>query len=607
MADDTAESTKTATGVRVVHARIRNFRCLRELDVELSDELLLIGANSTGKTSFLDALHLAIGAGQRTVGEDDVCLLPAEQAPPKDRRITVDLLLRPVDADGVIAEAFPAGSPWLELWGSGIGQDDQEDDFVGIRTQVKWNALRGEYVTERRFLGQWVEEPERWEEAKPMEKLGRIRAAQLEPIELHYVDARRDIAADLTGRGSLWQRMVSDPGLTEESVTQIEEALSTVNERIIEESPVLTHIQGHLDRLHETLASDEGSVRITPLSRNLRDLRRGMDIALSSGAGPVMPVARQGMGTRSLSSLLIFRAFVEWRTRLNAGEAYHPTVAVEEPEAHLQPQAQRSLARVIKKIPAQRVVSTHSPYVCSQTSIENFRHFAKSETGTRVTSLLDGGEPLSSEDVRRINREVINTRGELLFARGLLLFEGETEEQAMPDFAEKHWGRHIHELGLSFIGVGGSGNYLPFLRMASRFGIPWYILSDGEPTAVSDVNSALAKEGLGDAESSERVFVIPDSTDFEGYLSQDAYRTTLERVIIDSKAISPQHREALELEYVGKSLDEIADALRQHKTRYGALIGAKFGEDGHEAPPLFRDLFGLMTEQLRLRRKEEEQ
>jgi len=592
-----------ASGVRIVHVRIRNFRCLCEVDVALSDELLLIGENSTGKTSFLDALHLAIGSGPRTVGEEDIFLRANEQVPPKDRKITIDLLLRPAAADGSIVEAFPAGSPWLELWGSGIGQDDQEDDFVGIRTQVRWNAARGEYITERRFLGQWMEDPTRWEDAKPMEKLGLIRAAQLEPIELHYVDARRDIAADLTGRGSLWQRMVSDPGLSEESMRQLEDSLDSVNERIVAESQVLAHVQQHLDAIHRTLASDGGSVHITPLSRNLRDLKRGMDIVLSTAAGPTMPVGRQGLGTRSMSSLLTFRAFVEWRTKLNADAAYHPTVAVEEPEAHLQPQAQRALARIIGQVPAQRVVSTHSPYVCSQSSVEHFRHFTRHPDGTRVTCLVDDKDPLSPEDVRRINREVINTRGELLFARGLLLFEGETEEQAMPDFAETHWGRHIHDLGLSFIGVGGSGKYLPFLRLASRFGIPWYVLSDGEPGAVSDVNAALAREGLGDADGNERVFVVPGDTDFEGYLAQEAYRRTLERMIVDRRASSPEHKAALEQEYAGKSLGEIAAELRRHKTRYGAMLGLYFRQDGHAAPPLFREVFHLMTEHLSLRRE----
>ena len=74
----------------------------------------------------------------------------------------------------------------------------------------------------------------------------------------------------------------------------------------------------------------------------------------------------------------------------------------------------------------------------------------------------------------------MNTRGDILFARALVFFEGETEEQALPDFAEKRWGKHPNDLGFSFVGVGGSGNYLPFLRMAESFKIPWFIFSDGE-------------------------------------------------------------------------------------------------------------------------------
>ena len=56
-----------------------------------------------------------------------------------------------------------------------------------------------------------------------------------------------------------------------------------------------------------------------------------------------------------------------------------------------------------------------------------------------------------------------------LKARALVFFEGETEEQALPDFAEKYWDKHPNDLGFSFVGVGGSGSYLPFLRMAQSY------------------------------------------------------------------------------------------------------------------------------------------
>ena len=36
------------------------------------------------------------------------------------------------------------------------------------------------------------------------------------------------------------------------------------------------------------------------------------------------------------------------------------------------------------------------------------------------------------EELNRIEREVINTRGELLFSNAIVLCEGTTEEQAIP-------------------------------------------------------------------------------------------------------------------------------------------------------------------------------
>jgi len=50
--------------IKIVVAQIHNFRSLKEVEVALESTTVLVGENDSGKTSFLEALHSAIGAGQ---------------------------------------------------------------------------------------------------------------------------------------------------------------------------------------------------------------------------------------------------------------------------------------------------------------------------------------------------------------------------------------------------------------------------------------------------------------------------------------------------------------------------------------------------------------
>ena len=102
-------------------------------------------------------------------------------------------------------------------------------------------------------------------------------------------------------------------------------------------------------------------------------------------------------------------------------------------------------------MPGQKIISTHSASICSQAEISHMRHFSKvgEETIVRRIDLGTGENRLTAEDLRKIDRQVMNTRGDLLFARTLVFFEGETEEQAIPDLAEKFWHRHPNDLGIA--------------------------------------------------------------------------------------------------------------------------------------------------------------
>ncbi len=517
------------SGIRIVEVRVRNFRSLEMVDVSLDGLILLVGENNSGKTSFLEALFVAIGDGRRTISPDDIYLAPSEIKAPKDRAITIDLLIRPTDECGNVIDTFPAGSSWLSLWGLAISQDELDNDFVAIRTQYKWNATAGEYTIERRFLADWPTDSAKWDDARVKEKAGFVSAAYIEPLSLHFLDAKRDIQDDIRSRGSFWYRLVSDPGLTDSEVSRMEQILTELNNDIITSSEVLSHTQYHLNDLYQAVGSDKGSVSITPLTRHLRDLSKGMDVTFATRGAQAFPLSRHGMGTRSLASVLTFRAYTTWKQKCANGEAHHPLLALEEPESHLHPQAQRALYRQIEAIPGQRLLSTHSPYIAAQARIDQFRVFRK--TGARTTVARMDTTSLSADDLRKIDRMVLNTRGEILYARAIVLCSGETEEQALPVFAEHHWGFPTDALGISFVGVGGDGNYLPFLRLASSFGIPWYIFSDGEPKARVDLAKSLAQIQITDFSRHPNVFVLPNEQCFETYLTSERYGDAIEEML----------------------------------------------------------------------------
>lgn len=514
-------------GVQIVELRIANFRALKEVFVQLEPLTILLGSNNAGKTSLLDAMNAALGISRRALTQDDVFIADSEASPPKDRRVVIDLLLRPVGDDGNILDAFPVGSFWIELWGEGISQDDDQNDMLAIRTVGAWSDAQAEYVTQRRFLAEWKSREE-WMQAQ---EKGTVNAAHLGPISLHYIDAKRDIQDDLRRQGSFWNRLTEDLGLNDADVAILEQSLSTLNDDIVAKSEVLKHIRQNLNDIRSVVSAQNAGVDITPVARKLRDLSRGVDVTFCTHGTQSFPLARHGMGTRSLASLLVFRAFVSWREgkAKASNDQLHPLLALEEPESHLHPQAQRALFAQIRSIPGQRIVSTHSPYIAGQAKLEQLRLVRKHGDCSSVTGI--DLSSLSAKDRLLLERKVVATKGDLLFCRAMVLYEGEeSEDQALPRWAQYCWGATVHELGLSFVSVEGC-NYFPFVWLAKSFGIPWYIQSDGESDPINKLQASLTKAGYGLIGTLPNVHVIPANNNFESQLLTEGYQPEIENAI----------------------------------------------------------------------------
>ena len=171
------------SGIALTDVRISNFRSLANVEMELGDLTVLIGSNNAGKTSFLDALFAAVGSGRKALGPEDVRIAAGETNAPRERAVIIDVRIRAVGDDGKLADSFPPGSYWVELWGASFILDvDDFSESVGIRTRLAWSAIKGDYQAERKFLKEWRPFAD-WLAAPVSEKV--VSAQQLEPIALH--------------------------------------------------------------------------------------------------------------------------------------------------------------------------------------------------------------------------------------------------------------------------------------------------------------------------------------------------------------------------------------------------------------------------------------
>ena len=577
-------------GILVDTVRISNFRSLRNVEVTLSPVTVLVGMNNSGKTSFLKALQLALGADRRVVSADDFFVDGAAAlGGDVPQQIVIDVRIVPVDGDGTRVDEFDEAWINTEFGGELVNFDGEARQYVAIRTRVVFDALRNDYSIQRlclngwRSFDQWLATPEK-----------RRLTGRFDQIVSFLIDAQRDVVGDLRNRTSYIGRLLSKVEIAPEDVKDIEDRLGQLNADIVSGSEVLNHIRASLSGLNQTVPSFGPGVEITPVSKKLRDITKGLDVQFSDSQASTFPLDYHGMGTRSWASLLTYQAYVSWLQR-QASQAirtpYHPILALEEPESHLHPNAQRCLYAQLARSIGQKIISTHSPYVAAQADLAELRHFHKTAAETDVTSLALTG--LTAEDLRKIRREVMHTRGELLFARAVVLFEGETEEQALPVFARVHWNDEPFARGVVFVGVGGDGNYLPFLRVAASMAIPWFIFSDGEPEAVAAVSKALS--AVGSTLPDNRVTVLPNGRNFERYLIDENYQDDVKRGILaflEPTFANARHKQAKEQEVTGWTDEELLKYLAAWKTKlsphWAAAIASRL--DARRIPPAIREI-----------------
>jgi len=137
-----------------------------------------------------------------------------------------------------------------------------------------------------------------------------------------------------------------------------------------------------------------------------------------------------------------------------AKESFANFLLIEEPEAHIHTHIQKTLFDKLDYTDNQIIYSTHSTYISEASNIKNINILSK---GRNLAQVFQPTVGLEETEIDRLQRYLDAVRSNLLFAKGVILIEGDVEEILIPLLLKKVFGISLDELGISLINIGSTG------------------------------------------------------------------------------------------------------------------------------------------------------
>jgi len=439
---------------------IQNFRGLKSATVDFDPTTAIVGENSAGKTTLLDAIAICCS------GRDDQVWLEVRDfhqdgdQPPAD---TLQIALTFEETEGEWGQAsWSSFKRFVRANGDGRRTIRLEitgtRDATGNAVSAQWRFAAPAKDADTAQAGLLAE----WRRLTPMLRLRANRYFEPGPRgdsgAIAAAEAPTPVAADPVAR-------------------QLEQQIRLVYDRLAGDADIEEgELQRGLDAAEQYLAL-HASGRTTASSSLPLQMS---DLAETPVRGPrgELPFSaiKHGSGTRGMALVALVGVLLEARRYHTLTDDSQPLLVMEDVEAHLHPVTLAAMWELIRTLRAQRILTTNSGELLASVPLRYIRRIVTDHLGTRVYRI----DPArySVDDLRRIAYHVRIRRAGACFARCWVMVEGETEAWLLPEFAQL-CGYNCAAEGIHFVEFAQSG-LTPLLRLANDLGIQWHLLTDGD-------------------------------------------------------------------------------------------------------------------------------
>ena len=477
--------------MKIEEIHIKNFRCFGPKGAKIKLESCVtafVGGNGSGKTATFQALSRLFGVttADRSLRRQDFHLPSNSRELVSGASLSIEVLFK-----------FP------EL--VGLEEDEAEDAVPEFFIQMAASAPGSPLKARMRLEATWIDdgtpdgsidEDLRWittlDEDFEWEECKRVQAVERASIQLIYIPAARDAAAQVTAllKGRLWQAA----RWSDEFRISTEERTQEIHKLFEQEKPtefIIKRLTKRWRQVHEADTDSTPALRL--VAGRFEELVRKAEFAFSPDeAGQERSLADLSDGQRSLFHIALTAATLEVEKEVFARAAegvpfeYEKLrrtsltiLAIEEPENSLSPfflSRIVTLAREIGELAsAQVALSSHSPSILSRIEPEEVRYF-RLKRPRRRAFVRQLKLPTRDEEARRYVRLAIRAYPELYFARFVILGEGDSERLVIPRVAEV-MGIQLDPSFVPIVPLGG--RYVShFWRLLSNLGIPHATLLD---------------------------------------------------------------------------------------------------------------------------------